>query len=84
MPPHLENESLPVMSRDQVKISLKDLEKKYPCRFVVILVRKRKEDKKKLPLGTSRKPGDRPRQFICDLDVQNNRVLEDNFKYLHL
>ena len=84
LPPNLENKSLPVMSPDQVKSALKDLEKKCPCRFVVILVRRRKEDERKLPLGTSRNSGDQPRQFSCDLDVRMNRVLKDNFKYFDL
>ena len=84
MPPHIENKSSPVMSPAPVENSLKDLEKKCPCRFVVILVRRRKEDEKKFLLGTSRNSGDRPRQINCDLDVQMNRVLKDNFKYFDL
>ena len=45
-----------------------------PSQFVVVLVRRKKEDSVKLPPNTNRKVGDIARSFESDLDFRMNAL----------
>ena len=83
-PPWLPN--LPVLSPQEVLRKLFVFERKanaQDIKFVVVLCRRRKEDKLKLQPGTSRQPGDAPLPFDSDstLDNEMNTLLKENFFY---
>ena len=71
------------MTTDEVLLELQILEKKCPCRFVVVVGRRKAEDDRKLPPGTSRSKGDMPLDFECDFDCKINRLIK-NFLYYDL
>lgn len=72
------------MSPEEVLIELKMLQNMCDCEFIVTLVRRRVEDNVKLPCNTSRNKGDKPLQFLDNLDTQMNQLLKENFRYINI
>lgn len=78
-PPHAK-----VMTPAEVLGELKLLEIQCKADFVVVLVRRKREDRVKINDGSGRNKGDQPNQFESDLDVEMNKLLKANFAFYDL
>ena len=83
LPPHAPPNSQ-TLTPPQVMEHLKKLQRNCPGRFVVVLVRRKKEDAHKLPPGTNRRKGDKPRLFENNLDKQMNDLIKTQFEFFDL
>ena len=71
----------PVLTPEKVLRKLFTLERKAnakDCNFVLVLCRRKRSDRQKLPPSTSRHPGEQPRE-IYDIDNEMNSLLKQNF-----
>ena len=74
LPPHA-TPNASVITPNEVINEIQVLQElRRPSQFVVVLVRRKKEDSVKLPPNTNRKVGDIARSFESDLDFRMNAL----------